>query len=100
MAYLEILVDEGALLQAFRGRQSRCGWTGRFRRREPPSFNPELAAHPASWPRHTAGATYETIQRGSRVVVESLMRLERGAKIEHTVSMEDGFLSSEEPKRS
>ena len=93
------LVDEGALLQALE--EGRVGAAGLdVFEREPPSFNPELAAHPhvVATP-HTAGATYETIQRRSRVVVENLMRLEQGAEIEHTVSMEDGFVSSEEPKR-
>jgi phosphoglycerate dehydrogenase-like enzyme len=93
------LVDEQALLQALEKGTIGAAGLDVFER-EPPSFNPQLAAHPrvVATP-HTAGATYETVQRRSRLVLENLMRLEQGAKIEYTVSMADGFLSSEEPKR-
>ena len=93
------LVDEQALLEALEEGMVGAAGLDVFER-EPPSFNPELAGHPrvVATP-HTAGATYETIQRRSGLVLQNLMRLEQGAKIEYTVSMEDGFLSNEEPKR-
>jgi phosphoglycerate dehydrogenase-like enzyme len=93
------LVDEQALLEALE--EGTIGAVGLdVFEREPPSFNPQLAHHPrvVATP-HTAGATYETIQRRSRLVLQNLIRLEQGANIEYTVSMEDGYLSSEAPKR-
>jgi phosphoglycerate dehydrogenase-like enzyme len=93
------LVDEQALLRALEDGTIGAAGLDVFER-EPPSFNPQLAGHPrvVATP-HTAGATYETIRRRSRLVLENLMRLEQGAKIEFTVSIDDGFVSGDEPKR-
>ncbi len=92
------LVDEPALLRALEAGTVAAAGLDVFEQ-EPPAFNPELAVHPrvVATP-HTAGATYQTIRRRSQLVIDNLTRLERGVPIEHTVTMEDGFLGGASTK--
>jgi phosphoglycerate dehydrogenase-like enzyme len=87
------LVDEPSLLKALDDGVVGAAGLDVFEQ-EPPAFNPQLALHPrvVATP-HTAGATYQTIRRRSQLVIENLTRLEQGADIVHTVTIEDGFLS-------
>jgi len=89
------LIDERALLSALD--DGRVGGAGiDVFEREPPSFNSDLAGHPrvVATP-HTAGATIQTVERRSRLVLDNLTRLCRGEPVEHTVSLVDGFLGGD-----
>ena len=86
------LIDQQALLEALNeGRPAACGLD--VFEDEVPGHRPEIADHPCviATP-HTAGVTYQTAQRRSQLVVDNLVRLERGEPILHTVSLRDDFL--------
>jgi phosphoglycerate dehydrogenase-like enzyme len=86
------LIDQQALLQALNEGQLAAAGLDVFED-EVPGHCPEIANHPSvTATPHTAGVTYGTARRRSELVVDNLVRLERGEPILHTVSLKDDFL--------
>ena len=91
------LIDQQALLEALNAGQLAAAGLDVFED-EVPGHSPEIADHPhvIATP-HTAGVVFETAQRRSELVVDNLMRLQRGEPILHTVSLKDDFLVAAPP---
>lgn len=91
------LIDQQALLEALNAGQLAAAGLDVFED-EVPGHGPEIADHPhvIATP-HTAGVVFETAQRRSELVVDNLMRLQRGEPILHTVSQKDDFLATAPP---
>ena len=91
------LIDQKALLEALNEGQLAAAGLDVFED-EVPGHYPEIADHPRviATP-HTAGVVFETARRRSELVVDNLMRLQRGEPILHTVSLKDDFLVSAPP---